>query len=268
MPHIRNSSRLPAALLFALVLSPASIGEAKTPFEASHQFIEAGQLTEARRALESELRLRPEHLEARYNLAILLEETGHPDEALALYEENLGYGWHLPSIVNMATLLQQRGEREKARDWLQKAAKKIKYEAAPWYLLAAMAEQDGNIPEAKKLYEKAVKADPLNGFAYLRLATFQSRHKLSDLGLKHAHKAIHLLPGCAPCWQQYGDIMLVVGNKQEALEALQRSLAIQPESQTRQKLINLLHDLGQHQRAERMQQALNAKLKYEKLEKE
>ena len=259
-----NRSCLTVAILVALAGVPASIGEAKTPFEASHQYIESGQLTEARRALESELRLRPEHLEARYNLAILLEKMGHPDEALTLYEENLGHAWHLPSIVNMAAILQQQGEREKARDWLQKAASRLKFEAAPWYLLADMAEQDGNLDKAEKLHERSVKADPLNGFAYLRLATFQSRHKRSDFGLKHGRKAIRLLSDCAPCWQQFSDILLTVGNKQEALEALQRSLAIQPDNRNRQKLINLLHELGQHQRAEKMQQALNAKLRLEK----
>lgn len=266
MPAPKPYRHLLAALFISLV-GTVPPGEAKTPFQASHRYIEAGQLTEARRALESELRMRPENVEARYNLAILLEDIKKPDEALALYEQNLNYAWHLPSIINMAAILERQGKAGQARDWLEKATKKIRHEATPWYLLAAMAEKEGKIGEAEALYRKSTRVDPLNGFAHLRLATFQSRHNLSDNGVNHGDRATRLLPDCAPCWQQYGDILLKEGKDKEALEAFQRSLAIDPNSDTRLKLIKVLRDLGQHKRAEKMQRALNAQLRYEKTKK-
>ena len=241
--------------------------DAKTPFQASHKYIEAGQHTEARRALESELRMRPENVEARYNLAILLEEAKHPDEAFALYKENLEYAWHLPSIINMAAILEQQGKTGQARSWLEKAAKKIKHEATPWYLLAAMAEKEGKIGEAESLYRKSLRVDPLNGFAHLRFAAFQARHNLSDNGVNHGDKATRLLPHCAPCWQQYGDILRKAGKDKEALDAFQHSLAIHPEKNTRLKLIKTLRDLGQDKQADKMQRSLDTQLKYEKAKK-
>jgi len=259
------------AVLFVLVLStglPSICAHARTPFQSSHHYIETGQYTEARRALRSELRKRPKNLAARYNLAILLEDMKHQDEALALYEENLSYAWHLPSVVNMAAILQQQGKTEQARNWLIKATKALKFEATPWYLLAAMAERNGRATEAEKLYAKAIKADPLNGFAYLHFAAFQSAHKLSDKGLKYSHKAIRLLPDCAPCWQQHGEILQAAGKNQQALAAFQRSLAIRPDAGVRQRLINVLRDLGQIKRAEHMQQALNVWRRYQKVNEE
>ncbi len=253
--HIRYAVMVTAFMLLAgLQVTDA---HAKSPFQAAQHFIETGQHTEARRALKSELRMRPGNLEARYNLAVLLEDIHHQQQALTLYEENLTYAWHLPSIINLAAILQHQGKTEQARLWLQKATKKIKHEATPWYLLAAMAEQDGQIVKTASLYRKALKADPLNGFAYLHYADFQSRHGKSDKGLKYAAKATRLLPNCAPCWRKYGDILRMAGQKQRAVEAFQRSLAIQPNSETRQHLIDTLHNLGQHKRAERMQQVLN-----------
>jgi tetratricopeptide (TPR) repeat protein len=236
----------------------ASDSHAKSPFQAAQHFIETGQYTEARRALKSELRMRPGNIEARYNFAVLLEEIHHPQQALTLYEENLTYAWHLPSIINLAGILLQQGKKEQARLWLQKATKKIKHEATPWYILAAMAEEDGKAVKAASLYRHALKTDPLNGFAYLHYADFQSRHGKSDKGLKYAAKASRLLPNCAPCWRKYGDILRLAGQKQRAVKAFQHSLAIQPDSKTRQRLIDALHSLGQHKRAERMQQALSA----------
>ena len=75
--------------------------------------------------------MRPGNLEARYNLAVLLEDIHHQQQALTLYEENLTYVWHLPSIINLAAILQQQGKTAQARLWLQKATKKIKHEATP-----------------------------------------------------------------------------------------------------------------------------------------
>jgi len=253
--RIRYAAMITAFMILAGL--PAIDGHAKSPFQAAQRFIETGQHTEARRALKSELRMRPENIEARYNLAVLLEDIQHQQQALTLYEENLTYAWHLPSIINLAALLQHQGKTKQARLWLQKATKKIKHEATPWYLLAAMAEQDGQMVKAASLYRKALKADPLNGFAYLHYADFQSRHEESDKGLKYAAKATRVLPNCAPCWRKYGDILHKAGQKQDAIKAFQRSLAIQPNSETRQHLIDTLHSLGQHKRAERMQQALN-----------
>jgi len=259
--HVRHTVMVLACLL--LIGLQITETHAKSPFQAAQHFIETGQHTEARRALESELRMRPKNIEARYNLAVLLEDIHHQQQAFTLYEENITYAWHLPSIINLAAILQGQGKTEQARLLLQKATKRIKHEATPWYLLAAMAEQDGQMIKTASLYRKALKADPLNGFAYLHYADFQSRYGESDKGLRYAAKATRLLPNCAPCWRKYGNILRMAGQKQRAVESFQRSLAIQPNSETRQHLIDALHSIGQHKRAERMQQVLNTWRKHQ-----
>jgi len=230
----------------------------KSDFQIAQQHIEKGQTTEARRALQSELRVNPRNIEARYDLAVLLENIDHHSDALSLYKKNLSISWHLPSLINLAALLERQGKTEQSRRWLEKATKKIRHEAAPWYVLASMSEKDGNNALAITQYKKAIKADPLNGFAWLHFATFQSRHKLADQGITYAKKAMRLLPDCAPCWRKYGNIMQVTGHNNKAIAAYQRSLAIRPDSQTRQQLITTLRRLGKTDRANRMQQALDA----------
>jgi tetratricopeptide (TPR) repeat protein len=251
-----------AAVFTALTALHANNSHAKSPFQAARHFIEKGQYTEARRALKSELYMHPENIEARYNLAVLLEDIAHPAQAIELYEKNLAYAWHLPSVINLAAILQRQGKQEEARLWLQKATKNLRYEATPWYLLAAMAERDCEAEKAEALYKKALKADPMNGFAYLHYGEFQSRREISDKGLKYAARATHLLPNCAPCWRRHGDILRAVGKNRLAVEAFQRSLAIQPNNKTRQHLINALHSLGRHERADRMQKALDTLRKH------
>lgn len=235
----------------------------RSDFQKAQQLIEQGKIPEARRALQSELKINPRNIEARYDLAVLLEESGHHADAQSLYEKNLRFSWHLPSLINLAAMLERQGHVEKAYQWLEKATKKFRHEAAPWYLLAAISEKTGHISKATTQHKKSIKADPLNGFAWLHFAAFQSRHKLADKGIKYAKKAMRLLSDCAPCWRSYGDIMQQTGHNNEALAAYQRSLAIRPDNQTRQQLIITLRHLGQTERAERMQQALDAWHKYE-----
>ncbi|ATX80308.1 Tetratricopeptide repeat-containing protein [Mariprofundus aestuarium] len=241
-----------------LALTPLS-AYAETPFEASQQLIETGQITEARRTLELELRLRPENIEARYNLAVLLEESDHQPEAIALYQKNLEKAVrHLPSLINLASALERSGRISEAQQWLEKGTKEIKHEATPWYLLAMMSERRGDNITANTLYQKALKADPLNGFAYLHYAIFQSGNDVGDRGIKYGAKAIRLLPKCAPCWSSYGTILQHVGKDGEALDAYQRSLSIDTDINTRKKLIGLLRRMGEVERAERMQLGINA----------
>lgn len=226
---------------------------AATPFEVAGRLIDAGQISEARRALKSELRMRPNHVEARYNLALLLQEIGHSDDAISLYKKNLTIAWHLPTVVNLAQLLTQQAKVTEARQWLNRATKKIPYESAPWYLLAALAEKNADWSTAKSHYHKAVKVDVLNGFAWLYLAEFKWRQKFGDHGLKDAAKAMRLLPRCAPCWKRYGDLLEAESMHQQALTVYQRSLAIHAADDTRAALIVTLRSLGEKRRADDMQ---------------
>ena len=253
---VRLFALLLPVVTFAFTPLPAY---AETPFEASQQFIETGQITEARRALEIEIRLRPGNIEARYNLAVLLEESGHQAEAIALYQKNLEKAArHLPSLINLASALERSGRTSEAQQWLVKGTIEIKHEATPWYLLAKMYERRSDTITAATLYQKAMKADPLNGFAYLHYATFQSGNNLGDLGLKYGAKAIRLLPQCAPCWSSYGSILQHAGKNEESLDAYQHSLSIDTDINTRIKLIAVLRKLGHLDRAEQMQRGVNA----------
>jgi len=229
---------------------------AETAFERSEALIAAGQTSEARRALRSELRMRPDHVEARYNLAVLLQEIGHDDEALALYRQTLAIAWHLPSVVNLSQLLQQQGKWNEARRLLIKATTKLRDEAAPWYMLAALSEKAGDQRQAKKRFHKAIKVDPLNGFAWLHLAEFQSRFQGAKQAEKSAAKALRLLPACAPCWRVYAEILQQNKAYEKALIAFQRSLAIHPSHETRKELISTLRSLGETKRDDIMQRAL------------
>jgi len=229
-----------------------------TAWQTGQKQLAAGQLSEARRSFERELHEHPDNQKARYNLALLLTETGHANDAARLYQENLDIDWHFPSAINLAQYFKSQGNPAAAMELLTKASQKSPHEATPWYLMAAIAESQGDSELAMQHYHKALQADPANGHAHLRYAAFQSQKQQGDSGIAEGGKAMKLLPQCAPCWQQYGDILMAADKFDQAKAAYQRGLAIRPSAQTRQRLIDLLRKTGQPEQAERMQKALDA----------
>jgi len=231
-------------------------GLCKTPFEAAQEYYESGQETEARRSLKQELRLRPDNLEARYNLAVLLSHIGHHDEARLLYEENLKRGRHLSTAVNLSAVHEKNSERSKARDLLLATTKHFRFEAVPYYLLAEMDAADGNIKQADTYFKKALKADVLNGFAHLRYARFLSALNRHALALKHGQRAVKLLSECAPCWRELGDIQKKAGKPDQALKAYQHSAALNPDLNLRKQIIAVLEAVGEDERAAAIKKAI------------
>jgi Tfp pilus assembly protein PilF len=232
--------------------------------EQAYRHLENKQWTEARRAFESELIVHPKNLEARYNLAILLQQAGHHDQALELYKKNIAQGWHLPTFVNLAAIYAASGDIAQARTLLEKAAKRFRNEATPFYLLADLEERAGHIDSADRWYKRALRADPLNGFAHIRYARFLAGRNRYEEALKHARRAIRLQPKCSTCLTILGDIQARSKKQDLAVESYQKSLAIKPNAETRRRLIDMLHQLGRHERANRMQQALDAWLKHQR----
>jgi len=233
---------------------------AETHFEASQRLLESGHETEARRSLELEIERRPDNLEARYNLAVLLTRIGHESIASQLYRDNMKYGKHLPSIVNLSALYLKQGRKKEAKRLLEKATLSFRSEATPWYLLASIAEQQKNITQADRDYRKALKADRNNGFSHIRYARFLAATHHLKSAQSHAERAVYILPECAVCFKIKGDILRQNKHMKQALVAYQKAAALSPNRSIRLNIIAMLNAIGEHQRAKLMQQGLNADL--------
>lgn len=234
----RQAGNLWLAVL--LLLAPLS-SQAGTYFDESQSLLEQGLESEARRALELEIAAHPRNLEARYNLAVLLERIGHRDAAASLYRKNLARGSHLPSVVNLSALLRAGGKNNQAKALLQKATRQFRAEAVPWYLLAEMAEQADNKAGASRFYRKAIEADNMNGFAHLRYARFLAANQNLAEAVTQARRAVELQAECATCLKLAGNILAQAGDRREALALWQRSIAIAPDLQLRNKILHAMN---------------------------
>ena len=226
--------------LALLLLFSTSAAWAETYFQSALKYIETGRETEARRALQREIAVRPRNLEARYDLAVLLERIGHDKQAAELYRENLRLGRHLPSVVNLSSFLRRHHKLNEAEALLRSATKKYRSEAVPWYLLAEIAAERHNLQSAEEDFRNALRADRKNGFAHLRYARFLAAEGRIKAAEKQARLSIQLLPDCAPCQRIAGDILMRAGEKRQALHAWQRSMALAPDVRLRDKILGAL----------------------------
>lgn len=190
---------------------------------------------------------------------MLLDNISHHEDAIALYEENMRRGWHLPTVVNLSAIYRQQGETDKALQLLEKASKRFRHEAVVWYLLAEINTKAGaNNKKAEQQYKIALRADPINAFAHIRYAAFLASQNRMKLAIKHAKRGTGLRPECARCWRTFGDILRKSGDHQAALKAYQKSASLNPDVTIRKRIIVQLRTLGEHERADIMQRSVDA----------
>lgn len=206
--------------------------------------------------MQKELDVRPDNLDARYDLAVLLQRIGYEKDAIKLYKENLERGRHLPSTVNLSAIYLRHGHRDQAIRLLKEATRAFRHEAVPWYLLARIASQDGDKELAGRDYRRALKADPLNGFAHIRYARFLASQGHIRTAVKHARRATKLLPECAECFKILGDIQTKKGSYKKALTAYQKSAALSPKRALHERIAETFEKLGEHERADNIRRAL------------
>ena len=95
-------------------------------------FLEQGKLYEAAHEFEWARKLLPGHPDPRVNLALVMEEAGRTDEALAAYDAALEvYPGYLPAIMGAASLTLREGrDDERISTWLGELT--LRAEDARW----------------------------------------------------------------------------------------------------------------------------------------
>jgi serine/threonine protein kinase/tetratricopeptide (TPR) repeat protein len=110
------------------------------------------------------------------------------------------------------------------------------YEAFSRGLINRRAERFESLDRAVILFERAVALDPSYarahielGAAYATKADYLSMPELNDRSLASLRRALDLQPGSGRAWREFGATLTSLGHDAEAIAALQRAIAIDPE---------------------------------------
>jgi TolB-like protein/Tfp pilus assembly protein PilF len=125
------------------------------------------------------------------------------------------------------------------------------YEAYTKGLLNFRAETPESLDRAILFFERAVSVDPLYarahaelGSAYEVKATYFGMPELAERAITSIRKAIELRPRFAHAWRELAGPLLLLGRDDEAIEALERALALDPVDASAYSGLGRVHFIG------------------------
>ncbi len=165
----------------------------------------------------------PKNKDFQYSLAVALQESGKLNEALAIYEKIAD----MPeSQNNMGNIYRQMGQLDKSRTAFDKAIQ-INPDMVLAYVNKALLErQQNNLNQAENLLAEALKIDP-NSVQALYQTSVQNRlNNNINSSLQYIEKAIKIANNIDFLFVEYGKVLNLLGQKNDALAAFEKAIAV------------------------------------------
>lgn len=181
-----------------------------------------------RRALE----LDPNQVEARNNLALLLQQTNRAAESLPLLDAALTLRPDYPEARNNRGLsLEALGREAEAIDDYVAAARLRPTYAAPLENLSRLAMKRynaGQLDGAGTLFELVAQFDPRSSAAWSNLGAIRFQQRQFAGAVDACQRAIDLNPAHAEAWNNLGSGQLKLQRHDEAERSFRRAIEFQP----------------------------------------
>ena len=170
-----------------------------------------GMLDEAIKAFKKVILLKPNHVNAYYNMGNVLKDQGKLDEAIEAYNKAISLKPDDSDVYyNMGNVLQDQGKLDEAIEAYNKAISLKPDYAQAHCNMGVTLQNQGKLDEAINAYNKSISLKPDYAEAYSNMgATLQDQVKL-DEAIEAYNKAISLKPDYA---QAYTTWVLLSKNK-------------------------------------------------------
>ncbi len=184
-----------------------------------------GQLGRMDQALDCFQRARdldPDNIMTHFNLGFALAALGRRDEGIAALTRAAELDPdHGDVRLQLGRLLLLEGLTDEAERHLERAAAAARPRPLCWRLLGDIQWSRGHLDQAVALYQKAVKAAPLDAESLSGLgALFLERGTDSDVALSLCGQAVELDPGNPTHRYRYGWALLTAGRHEAAAAVL------------------------------------------------
>jgi tetratricopeptide (TPR) repeat protein len=156
------------------------------------------------------LELKPGNTEIQANLVIGLMNSDKKEQAMVLMDGYVNKDTKNPEVVvNAVYIMLLNKNIEKAKFYLGKL-KEIQPQGAKTYLLSGLiAQQEGNIPESRKMFENAFKADPGDLLCIQTFGDVLMRQKLWSRAILHFKNALKYFPNEPYILERIGSLLIV-----------------------------------------------------------
>lgn len=199
-------------------------------FKLGKLALQQGKYDAARHYYEEGMAMFPENASFAFNLARVYDQEKNAYQAIKYYRKAITLQ---PDFIfaynNLGLLLEQQKDYDEAEVIYKKALNAdFTYNYARLNLGNLYAEQGKNT-EAKALFKEALELEPDNGWAELYLANvyFQDDDYISASA--HYEKALAINPDYAPAYYLYAVSLMKLDKVDDALQAGQRYIKLDPE---------------------------------------
>jgi len=192
-----------------------------------------GRLPEAAEAFAQSIRIRPDRIDARRNLALALWNLGRKDEAIAEYERLVRMpGARGRDHLALGRLLRRVPGREREALGHLRRALDVNPNLADAHLALGNALAAAGQPEAEREFLKAVALSPDLAEAYLNLGSLMSQQPERSQEARMQYRAsLRIRPDYAEAHYNLGTALLdVPGRNLDAVSHLTAAVRLKPEN--------------------------------------
>jgi len=215
------------------------------------QLLNQGNLDEALSLINTLLATQPGDADALYWRAKLYDRQGNKEAAMADYEKLISMKNAAMNIyVEVASLRMEQNRPQEALRLMQQATDLYPNDSWGWATLGDIARRTKNFDLARMALDKALALAPDNE-SYRTLRQNVEKLPLADLitdcektlaagdkpsALAKAETAVHQYPAESWAWANLAYMAHEAGNKQRAIVAINKAIALAPNNKTWQKL--------------------------------
>jgi predicted TPR repeat methyltransferase len=201
--------------------------QARTLFIEGVAHFEAGRLAPAEQCFEHALRLAPDRVSVRINLAATRLRLGRPGEALAELQALLAAEpRHLDAWLHAAAALSALGRDAEALPCADKVLAAEPGNGPAWHRRGLALERLRRFDEAAAAFAQAAALLPSLPDAWFRLGQLQHRLGRLDDALSSFDRLLALNPARADACSQRGAVLQALGRKAEAAAAFEAAIAL------------------------------------------
>jgi tetratricopeptide (TPR) repeat protein len=197
---------------------------------------------EYRRAME----LNPQDPAPRFNLAVLYQDQGRVREAREEYQAILTRDpTYAPAWVNLSAIQEKEEELDGAERSLDRAIQIDRDNPFPVSQKGFLFLRRGRVAEAREAFQESIRRDPNWGNGYFGLASVAEAQQDPEKALALYQEAIRRNPMDLEAALKVADLSVPLGKKDEAIRHLRRAADLGPSrGETFLALGTLLHEAG------------------------
>ena len=193
---------------------------------------------EARKYLETTVALRPNYPEAWNNLGMIAAHEGKPDEAVESFKKSIAQRpTYAIALLNLGNVYRRQKNYSDALTCLERALELEPADAEVSYSLGMLYAQQGQADQAEDFLRKSIVLRPDYPEALNNLGVVFVQSQDYARAEEQFHRCIQLVPNFDQSYINLARLDVARGNKDQAVEVLQKLLSLQPQNEAAKKLL-------------------------------